>query len=71
MAETAVDIGSAGLGPGLVVDLALMIVLVVAEMVRRSTSFMLAIRTHCRPTELEWQKQQEENREPAAHGDGL
>ena len=71
MAETAYDIDSAALGPGHVVDLALMFMLMVAEMVRRSTGFMLAIRTHSRPTELDWQKQQEENREPAAHGDGL
>lgn len=49
-----------------VVDAVAMIV--VSEVVRSSTGFVVAVDTHRRPTELDGQQDQEENRKPTTHG---
>ncbi len=45
-----------------------MAMIVVSDVVRSGTGFVGAVRAHRRPTELNGQQYQEENRKPATHG---
>lgn len=53
---------------GILVAIAsLMLVLVMTKMLGSCPRFMLAIGSRHRPSELEWQKDQQENGKPTAH----
>jgi hypothetical protein len=48
-----------------------MLVGMMTEVLRSRPGLVLAIAFHCCPAELEWQKNEKEDGEPAAHGCGL
>ena len=69
----AVDATAQGFGIrcALLVGSGLMLVGMMTEVLRSRPGLVLAIAFHCCPAELEWQKNEKEDGEPAAHGCGL
>ena len=73
MAGAAVRINAAiGFGTAVVctLDIGCVLMLVVTEVLRSRTGFMLAIDASRSPTELQWHKNQKEDGEPATHCGG-
>lgn len=66
----AVDATSQGFGirRSLLIGISLMLVVMMTEVLCSRPGLMLAIAGHRRPRELERQENEEEDREPAAHG---
>ena len=72
MAGDAIAVDAAtqsfGIRCALLIGSGLMLVIVMAEVLRSRPGLVLAIAGHRCPGELEWQKNEDEDRKPAAHG---
>lgn len=70
MTGRAIRIATQGLGrirAGILAVGRLVLMRMVAEVLGRSSGFMLAITGHCRPTELKRQEHQQDDGQPFAH----